>query len=155
MKRSARQLSFIALGVLMSCSHGSANAKTTRAPSAQVIFASAAGELKVEVEVARTEPEQRRGLMFRQKLAAGHGMLFPYAHPQKLSFWMKNTYIPLDMIFIDGNKRVAYIEENAEPLTLKPRGPDGPTQFVLEVPGGWSRAHGVGPGLAVRFVGVD
>ena len=62
--------------------------------------------------------------MFRQKLEAGHGMLFPYDRPQKLSFWMKNTYIPLDMIFIDGKKHVD-VEENAEPLTLKPRGPDG------------------------------
>ena len=155
MKRSARRISFIALGVLMGCSHGSASAKTKQAPGAQVIFAGGAGELKVEVEVARTIPEQRRGLMFRQKLEAGHGMLFPYDHPQKLSFWMKNTYIPLDMIFIDGKKRVLYVEENAEPLTLKPRGPDGDSQYVLEVPGGWARAHGVGPGLAVRFVGVE
>jgi hypothetical protein len=69
---------------------------------------------------------------------------------------MKNTYIPLDMIFIAADMHVVYIEENAEPLTTQSRGPEGEdSQFVLEVPGGWARAHGVERGVAVKFVDID
>ena len=83
-------------------------------------------------------------------------MIFLFDHPETLKFWMKNTYIPLDMIFIGADKHVVYVEENAEPLTLQSRGPDGEdTQFVLEVPGGWARAHGVERGVAVKFVDID
>jgi uncharacterized membrane protein (UPF0127 family) len=113
---------------------------------------SGGSELRVEVEVARTEAERVRGLMFRRSLDAGKGMLFLFESEQPLKFWMKNTYIPLDMIFLDANKRIVYVEENATPLTLESRGPDQPTQFVLEVPGGWCRSHGVGPGLQAQFL---
>jgi uncharacterized membrane protein (UPF0127 family) len=110
------------------------------------------GELRVQVEVARTEAERVRGLMFRRSLDAGKGMLFLFESEQPLKFWMKNTYIPLDMIFIDAQKHVVFVEENATPLTLDSRGPDQPTQFVLEVPGGWCRSHGVGPGIEAQFL---
>src|SRR4051812_10962809 len=78
-------------------------------------------EQKVIVELARTDPERMRGLMYRQALPQGRGMLFLFEHSEPLKFWMKNTYIPLDMIFIDEGMKVVYVEENAEPLTLNPR----------------------------------
>jgi uncharacterized membrane protein (UPF0127 family) len=109
----------------------------------------------VIVELARTDPERMRGLMFRQALPQGRGMLFLFEHSEKLKFWMKNTYIPLDMIFIDEGMKVVYVEENAEPLTLNPRGPEGDSRYVLEVPGGWAQAHGVEPGVKVKFLNVD
>jgi uncharacterized membrane protein (UPF0127 family) len=112
-------------------------------------------DVHVKVEVARSDDERHRGLMFRQSLEAGRGMLFLWSAPEPLKFWMKNTYIPLDMIFIDHDHRVVGVEENAEPLTTNPRGPDEDSQFVLEVPGGWAHAHGVERGVVVRFVGVD
>jgi uncharacterized membrane protein (UPF0127 family) len=121
----------------------------------EVILTTRAGSEHVKVEIARTEPERSRGLMYRQSLAPGRGMIFLFAEPEKLKFWMKNTYIPLDMIFIGADRRVVYVEENAEPLTVKSRGPEEDTQFVLEVPGGWSRGHGVERGTEVRFVGID
>jgi uncharacterized membrane protein (UPF0127 family) len=121
----------------------------------EVVLLARAGELHVKVELARAEPERQRGLMFRQSLEGGRGMLFLFEHPEHLKFWMKNTYIPLDMIFISADRRIVGIEQNAEPLTLQPRGPDADSQFVLEVPGGWTLAHGVEPGQNVRFVGVD
>ncbi len=121
----------------------------------EVVLLARAGELHVKVELARSEPERMRGLMFRQSLESGRGMLFLFEHPEHLKFWMKNTYIPLDMIFIGADRRIVGIEQNAEPLTLEPRGPDADSQFVLEVPGGWTRAHGVEPGQDVRFLGVD
>lgn len=134
------------------CSHSAAQQR--REP--EVILATRAGEQHVKVEIARSDPDRQRGLMYRQKLEAGRGMIFLFEHPQRLAFWMKNTYIPLDMIFIGADKRVVYVEENAEPLTTQARGPaDEDSQFVLEVPGGWARAHGVERGVAVKFVDID
>ncbi len=137
------------------CSHGTSSSQAGGHGEPEVILRHNGQEVHVKVELARSEPERERGLMFRQKLEPGRGMLFLFERPEKLKFWMKNTYIPLDMIFIDAQKRVIYVEENAEPLTLNPRGPDEDAQYVLEVPGGWARAHGVGPGVDVQFRNVD
>jgi len=133
------------------CSHSAAQQR--REP--EVILATRAGEQRVKVEIARSEDEKHRGLMYRQHLDAGRGMIFLWSSPEPLKFWMKNTYIPLDMIFIGADKHVVYVEENAEPLTTESRGPDEDSQFVLEVPGGWARAHGVERGVAVKFVDID
>jgi uncharacterized membrane protein (UPF0127 family) len=135
------------------CSH-STEARKRGEP--EVILLTRAGELHVKVEVARNDPERQRGLMYRQKLEPGRGMIFLFPYPERLKFWMKNTYIPLDMIFIGADKHVVGIEENAEPLTQTSRGPDdADSQFVLEVPGGWARTHGVERGVVVRFVDID
>ena len=137
------------------CTHSSSSAPKAASEPEVVLRSHSGGELHVKVEIARSNPERERGLMFRQSLEPGRGMLFLFERPEKLKFWMKNTYIPLDMIFISEQMRILAVEENAEPLTLNPRGPDLDARYVLEVPGGWARAHGVGPGLEVRFVGVD
>ena len=137
---------------MSACSHST---QAARPSEPEVVLATRAGDQHVKVEIARSDPERERGLMYRQKLEAGRGMIFLFEVPQRLKFWMKNTYIPLDMIFIGADKRVVYVEENAEPLTLQTRGPDGEnTQFVLEVPGGWARAHGVERGVNVKFVDI-
>jgi uncharacterized protein len=86
------------------------------------------------VEVARTPEEQARGLMERQSLAPDRGMLFPYQSPQPVSFWMKNTLIPLDMIFIAPGGRILRIEANTVPLSLEPVGSGEPVEAVLEWP---------------------
>lgn len=135
------------------CSH-STEARKHGEP--EVVLRTRAGEQHVKVEIARSEPERQRGLMYRPRLEPGRGMIFLFERAEPLKFWMKNTYIPLDMIFIGADKRVVYVEENAEPLTLQTRGPEhDDSQFVLEVPGGWARAHGVERGVAVRFVDID
>ena len=142
------------LGVMSA--EGCSRVPPPRSPSAgvpEVVLSSHAGtEVHVAVEVAGTTAERSRGLMFRRSLAAGHGMLFLFPEPAPIKFWMHNTYIPLDMIFFAEDRRILYIEENAEPLTDVSRGPEAFTQFVLEVPGGWSRAHGIEPGATARFV---
>jgi uncharacterized membrane protein (UPF0127 family) len=143
-----------ALALAAACGHSVAKKPKTGEP--QVVLTVHGGvEQKVIVELARTEPERTQGLMYRQALAPGHGMLFLFEHSEPLKFWMKNTYIPLDIIFMSEDRKVVFVEENAEPLTLKPRGPDESTRYVLEVPGGWARAHGVEPGVAVQFMNVD
>jgi len=135
------------------CSH---TTEAARRGEPEVVLLTRAGAEHVKVEIARSDPEREHGLMFRQKLEPGRGMIFLFEHPQKLKFWMKNTYIPLDMIFISADKHVVYVEENAEPLTTTSRGTDeADSQFVLEVPGGWARAHGVERGVAVKFVDID
>ena len=123
--------------------------------SSEVVLQARSGtDVRVQVELARTEAERARGLMFRRSLESGYGMLFLFPKSDSLKFWMRNTYIPLDMIFVDEAYKVVYIEENAEPLTETPRGPDTLSRYVIEVPGGWTKTHGIEAGVAVRLLGV-
>lgn len=112
------------------------------------------GVHRVEVEVAATPEARSRGMMWRTELAAGKGMLFLFPEEEVQSFWMRNTLIPLDMIFITTGMKVAGIVERAEPRTFTQRTVGVPSQFVLEVPGGWSQSVGVTKGSAVEFEGV-
>jgi uncharacterized protein len=98
------------------------------------------------VELATTDAERERGLMYRKELPEGHGMLFDFMQDQPVSFWMRNTYISLDMIFIRGDGRILRIAENATPQSdaLIPSG--GPVRAVLEVIAGTARKFGIKPG---------
>ncbi len=98
------------------------------------------------VELAVTEEERERGLMFRRELPQGTGMLFDFHEEQPVSFWMKNTYIPLDMIFIRGDGRILRIAENTEPLSEKLIPSGGAVRAVLEVIGGTAKELGIRPG---------
>ncbi len=124
-------------------------------PPARVVIETAAGQSHgVTVELARTELERMRGLMQRERLAPDAGMLFVFDESEDHSFWMKDTLIPLDMIFVDEGGRVVGVVERAEPRTLSPRAVGVPSRYVLEVNGGWAAAHGVRPGDRVRFENV-
>jgi hypothetical protein len=103
------------------------------------------------VEVAETETQRAQGLMFRKKLAAHEGMLFIFDREEVQSFWMRNTYIPLDMIFISKKKYVVGIVENAEPMTETSRRVDAPSTYVLEVRGGFAKAQGISTGTRVKL----
>jgi uncharacterized membrane protein (UPF0127 family) len=118
-----------------------------------VVTPRGAAPVTVAVEVVRTEAERARGLMFRSTLAADAGMLFVFDEVGDHPFWMKNTFIPLDMIFIDEDGRVTGVVARATPGSLEPRSA-GRSRFVLEVNGGWAEAHGVGAGATVRFEGI-
>jgi len=98
------------------------------------------------VELAVTPEEQARGLMFRRELPEGQGMLFDFQREQPATFWMKNTYVSLDMIFIRAAGRILRIAENTVPLSeaLVPSG--GPVRAVLEVVAGTARKLGIAPG---------
>ncbi len=124
-------------------------------PPPRVVVETSAGQrLVVNVELARTEPERRKGLMDRPSLPEDGGMLFVFDESSVQSFWMKNTLIPLDMIFIGEDGRIVGIVESAEPRTLTERTVGKPSRYVLEVNGGWCRAHGVRAGDQVRFENV-
>ena len=103
------------------------------------------------VEVARTPEQQERGLMFRQSLADNQGMIFPYDPPVVASFWMKNTLIPLDMIFIRPDHTIARVADNTVPLSLEPVSAGETVAAVLEIRGGRAAELGVKAGDKVDW----
>lgn len=136
-----RRLVFLILALVLA--DVSALAQATRETLA---IETAGGRLVFQVEMAVTVEEQTRGLMFRDKMAPDHGMLFPMNPPRVAQFWMKNTLIPLDMIFIAADGRVRNIAERTVPHSLETRSSDGVVAAVLEVNGGASARLGIRPG---------
>jgi uncharacterized protein len=111
-----------------------------------VVFSDAPGSPRLDVELARTEAEKERGLMYRTKLPDAQGMLFAWNNEEPRTFWMHNTCIPLDMMFIARDGTITGILEQVPTLNDEPRGVPCPAAYVLEVNAGWSRSHGVKPG---------
>jgi len=113
-----------------------------------------AGSESFAVEVADDADERARGLMFRESLDPAAGMLFVYETPRRASFWMKNTLIPLDMIFADATGTVTRVHANAVPGDLTPvDGGDG-VAFVLEINGGLAARLGIEPGAELRHPAI-
>jgi uncharacterized protein len=115
-----------------------------------------AGDRKIvfRVEVALTPEEHARGLMYRTRLATDAGMIFVFDEPRIERFWMKNTLIPLDMIFIGADRHIVGVVENAAPETEDERKVGAPSQYVLEIGGGLSAQLGIHAGEPVDFQGV-
>lgn len=143
---------------LAACQNGRSAAQPAGAAPAtagpRVVLHGSERTVAIRVELARTERERERGLMYRNHLEPDAGMLFIFDHDGPLSFWMKNTFIPLDMIFMDHDRRIVGIVENAAPQTETPRGVQGASRYVLEIGGGLSRQWGVQAGSRVDFEGV-
>jgi uncharacterized membrane protein (UPF0127 family) len=119
-----------------------------------VLLSPSGPDVNVKVQIASTEPERSKGLMWVTSMPADAGMIFLFDKDQALVFWMKNTLIPLDMIFIDSTMHVVGIVQNATPQTLDRRDPGVPAKYVLEVNAGFAAAHGITAGTKVRFVDV-
>jgi len=105
----------------------------------------------VTVEIVSTPEAQRRGLMWRTELAADHGMLFVFDGDAERTFWMKNTPLPLDIIFINADREIVSIAENTVPYSLTQIPSAAPAMYVLEVNAGFSRKHGIAPGGPVSL----
>jgi uncharacterized protein len=117
-----------------------------------VVFTDAPGSPRLAVELARSEAEKERGLMYRTKLPDAQGMLFSWGGVEEpRMFWMRNTCIPLDMMFIARDGTITGILEQVPTLNDEPRGVPCPAAYVLEVNAGWSRAHGIQSGTMVHF----
>ena len=130
-------------------------ASPTPAAAAPVVYlATPGGEAKVAVEVVATEAKIERGLMYREHLPPDDGMLFFMGRPYDWAFYMRNTLIPLDMIFIAEDMTIAGIVANAEPRTETLRRVGKPSLYVLEVNAGWTAHHQVTAGAKVRFDNV-
>ncbi|MFV2034180.1 MAG: DUF192 domain-containing protein [Halocynthiibacter sp.] len=108
------------------------------------------GQVRFTVEVADDPEERAQGLMYREELAARAGMIFIFDQPQQASFWMKNTLIPLDMIFVDKTGRVSRIAENAVPRDLTPVDGGEDVLVVLEINGGLAATYGITVGSEMR-----
>jgi len=124
------------------------------APPATVAVDTGGRKITFHVELAMTPDQQSRGLMFRQSLATDAGMLFVFDRMSVHAFWMKNTLIPLDMLFIGADRRIVGIVANAEPKTETARTVGEPSQYVLEIGGGLSGQLGIRAGQLVDFQGV-
>jgi uncharacterized membrane protein (UPF0127 family) len=112
---------------------------------------SAGGEHRFTVEVASTTEQQAMGLMYRNRLAPDRGMIFPLDPPRDASFWMRNTLIPLDMIFVRTDGTIANIAENTVPYSEEAVRSDGPVAAVLEIAGGRSAELGIKAGDKVEW----
>ena len=108
---------------------------------------------KFTTEIARSSMEQAKGMMFRTEMADNTAMLFPFPEPKMASFWMKNTVIPLDIIFIRSDGSIESIAENAVPYSTTPVESGEPVTAVLELRGGLAAELGIGPGDKVHWKG--
>src|SRR5438552_6093779 len=104
------------------------------------------GATMFTMEIADSDELRERGLMFRQRLPEDQGMLFDFGEPRPVAMWMKNTYIPLDMVFVRANGTVAYIAENTTPKSLETIGVQEPVLSVLELAAGTARRIGLRSG---------
>ena len=143
--RALRWTAFVLLGFLL------AAGPARPAEQHTLEITSKTGVHVFSVEIADTEAAREKGLMFRKKLPAGQGMLFDFHSEQDVSFWMQNTYIPLDMIFIRGDGRILRIAENTQPLSTRIIPSNGPVRAVLEVIAGTARKLGIAPGDRVGY----
>ena len=115
-----------------------------------LVVVTASREIKFEVELALNEAERSRGLMYREKLGPYDGMLFDFYQDAPVSFWMKNTLIPLDMLFIASDGTIKHIHANATPLSTDAIPSQFPVRAVLEINGGSARLLGIKPGDKVK-----
>lgn len=105
----------------------------------------------IDIEIADSEPRRERGLMYRSTLDENHGMLFIFEEPDTLSFWMRNTYIPLDLLFVSADKTVVQITPNTPPYSTRSIPCPKPAQYVVEVNGGYAAMKGIRVGDQVTF----
>ena len=121
------------------------------APGPTVTFVTPTGDVTVQAEVVATAAKIQQGLMYREHLAPDGGMLFLMGRDHDWSFYMRNTLIPLDIIFITRDMTVAGVAANAVPRTETLRSVGKPSLYVLEVNAGWAAKHQVAAGTKVRF----
>ncbi|MEJ7933087.1 DUF192 domain-containing protein [Sphingobium sp. AN558] len=149
-------LAALLLGITACSSHpASADKADASAAATQIrlplVIRNAKGNHRFDVEVARSPQEQERGLMFRTSIETDGGMLFPMSPPRTASFWMENTLVPLDMLFIRTDGSIAFIKANAEPYSRIPVSAGIPVAAVLELRGGRAAELGIAPEDRVRW----
>jgi uncharacterized membrane protein (UPF0127 family) len=118
----------------------------TAGPREQLTITTDAGAREFEVEIADDDRERAMGLMFRRSMGEDEGMLFDFGGEERASFWMRNTYIPLDMLFIKADGTIESIAKRTTPLSEKSVPSRGAVRYVLEINGGVSDALGIKSG---------
>lgn len=122
-------------------------------PAVEIVASSGRRLAVVQVEIADSEGKREFGLMYREHMDENAGMIFVFGQPRHLTFWMKHTEIPLDMIFAGSDGKIVGIIEKAMPLSERTLSVDGDSQYVLEVNGGFCKRHGIRPGDRLKFEG--
>ncbi|MBY0277009.1 DUF192 domain-containing protein [Candidatus Binatia bacterium] len=148
MRRIAGRSAVVALALLLSLL---TSCHPSRAAGTVEVVSGAGKVLPVAVELAVTPDARQLGLMYRDELAPGQGMLFIFPEAAPQAFWMKNTKIPLDILFIDDTERIVRLHAQTTPFSEASLPSDAPVRFVLEVPGGFCAAHGIAEGDTVRL----
>jgi len=142
-----RRLLGCALAALLAAAWFAAVPVPARGAEQQTLeIASRSGVHVFTVDLAVTDDERQRGLMFRRSVPEGYGMLFDFKRDQEVSMWMHNTYVSLDMIFIEADGRIHRIAENTPTLSDKIIPSGGPVRAVLEVVAGTAKRYGIAPG---------
>jgi uncharacterized membrane protein (UPF0127 family) len=138
--------------VMLTCIAAAIGLATSDSQSdSTLIIATRDAQHRFTIEIARTPDEMERGLMFRDRLPPDHGMLFLYEDDRRVSFWMKNTLIPLDIIFIRPDGTIARIAANTTPMSLEPIPSLEPVSAVLEIAGGRAAELGISEGDRVEW----
>lgn len=141
---------FVWLAFLSSTPGDAAPKAPSGLPTEMIMLDNGEQQFLFQVEIAVSNEEQQKGLMFRESLGDREGMFFPFPRERRASFWMKNTLIPLDLIFLASDGTIVNIVANAEPHSLKRRLSRGRVRAVLEINGGLSKTLGIEPGDVVR-----
>ncbi len=149
--RLSRASAALALFLAISC----AGAQGPGGPTEDLVIATEGGARSFAVEIADDPQERSRGLMFRREMPDDRGMLFDFGVEEPASFWMENTYISLDMIFIKADGTVESIAERTTPLSQRSVPSKGPVRYVLEVNAGLSDELGIKPGDKVSGPALD
>lgn len=145
-----RPLALFAL-LLLAVPALSALGQLQKFPTAPLTILTAGGPRQFTVEVATTPAQMEQGLMFRQSMPADAGMIFDFREPQVATMWMKNTWIPLDMLFVDGAGHIVNIRERAVPGSTETIAAAAPVRAVIELNGGIAARLGIKPGDTVEF----
>jgi len=124
-------------------------------PESALSITSGGATHRFTVEFADDDVERGIGLMHRGQMAADHGMLFDFMTPRRVGFWMRNTFIPLDMLFVKSDGEIVYIAENVAPHLETPVGPDRPVRAVLELNGGLAKKLGIKVGDIVHHAAFN
>jgi uncharacterized protein len=140
-----RHLRVIVIGALLCAAQPAAPASVSFEESPLTVDADG-GQFEFVVELAVSPAQRSQGLMFRESLDEDSGMLFDFGRPQRASMWMRNTYVPLDMLFIDEDGQITQIAANTEPLSDVVIASREPVRAVLEIKGGISAELGIEPG---------
>ena len=148
-RRITRRVVLVGAGLLLFS--GPACGQLATFAKSQLVIETAKGKFRFDIELALTPPQMAQGLMYRRTLAADAGMLFDYGDPQPIAMWMKNTLIPLDMIFVARDGRVVDFHERAVPMSLDTIESKVPAKAVIEVNAGTVARLGIRIGDTVHY----
>ena len=145
-----RILASVLFSLLFLAGPSQASEEVVRLPVEQVIVTTDRGDMAFATEIATTDETRSRGLMFRRSMGEREAMLFHWHSPHVVTMWMRNTYIPLDMLFVTADGTVVHVEADTVPQSLEVLSADREVSAVLEIVGGMAAKLGIRPGSRLK-----